>query len=873
MIQKILVNINNKLIYCKFSIIINSNNLCIDCIDVSIENQVIKIPIYNKYNGIDYYPIIFPINLPIINNQIISPFMILYSYNIYGSDLTNSTDKINTDNLDFFNQIQNLISKDNLSFYNFQNIISQNDSYILFKNHFQNIFSGDEQNPSQHFINNLLFYYKDSINLNNLGSIIWSYINQIKLFSIYTLICMETLNKKIIKNNFPKHIIQISNLLRKFMYNINDNIESKFSFTEYYSMEFNKELTIKDIKPDLYYFIIVNLQNDNTEYGNTISEFNNKDKISSSTNKIIKIQVKKISGNTIFLSNDKEIIFGKYKWYQFNPNYIIDKPQIIYQTFINHEFTIEIIKLITDKNTSIDYNQILNYYYKEQKISNLSSLQDFINSTINSEKNNDFHDFNIIRKFSFTNNFFQNITKKYCAPDNKDNKDNKFFEILGILFDKYNYPLKINRHELDFIFDCIIYLSLYNYKLVFVSDSQNLSETKRSKFLKSNSNSRAYSETSESSEYFVSKKKSLSITSETSKLILSEETEKKNKFFTQSNELLNPNINSIINPKIKTIYINLMKILIQTINNDFESITYNQKFYNDYLHRAIIKILYYDIKSMTINLLKSLANSNSLQKFKNIISTNILLIDVGNKINWNNLSKKLSYLNLYYKNKDIIYFQDKINKNIIPDNYDIRIKKVIENPFEMYKYLRKEKDFIRWTKFIYDRISDIYYTQISLSSDDFTHIGKMLYLLFNINEQNLKDETYVNFINFCNQHNKLVLDSNRINLKIREVFSNIKCNINLGFLAKHLTWEKELITFEEKNDKTPEIIALEEKLRITTKKYYKYKAKYLESKGINPSSIIKNGENYILSEEKEPNNQEYSLISETSSIMFTNKKN
>jgi hypothetical protein len=219
-------------------------------------------------------------------------------------------------------------------------------------------------------------------------------------------------------------------------------------------------------------------------------------------------------------------------------------------------------------------------------------------------------------------------------------------------------------------------------------------------------------------------------------------------------------------------------------------------------------------------------------KFKNIISTNILLSDICNKLNWSNLPKKLNYLNIFYKNHDIVHYQDKINKNIIPENFDNRIKKVIENPFEMYKYLRKEKDFIRWTKFISDKIILLYHVPISLSSDDFDLIGKLINLLFNINEQNIKDQSYINFITFCNSNNKLILDSNRINFKIKEHFPSLKTNINLGFLAKHLTWDKESITFEEiiNQEKTTDVLALEMKLHIATKKYYKYKAKYLETK-------------------------------------------
>jgi hypothetical protein len=211
----------------------------------------------------------------------------------------------------------------------------------------------------------------------------------------------------------------------------------------------------------------------------------------------------------------------------------------------------------------------------------------------------------------------------------------------------------------------------------------------------------------------------------------------------------------------------------------------------------------------------------------------MLLIDIGAKLTWNTLPKKLTYLNVFYKNNNIVYYQDKLNKNIIPENFDSRIKKVIENPFEMYKYLRKEKDFVKWTKFISDKIIQLYLIPISLSTDDFTHIGELIYLLFNITDQNIKEPSYINFINFCNTHSKLILDANRINIKIRDYFPTLKTNINLGFLAKHLTWDKEIITFDDpKIEKTPDVLNLEMKLHVTTKKYYKYKTKYLGSKNV-----------------------------------------
>jgi hypothetical protein len=86
------------------------------------------------------------------------------------------------------------------------------------------------------------------------------------------------------------------------------------------------------------------------------------------------------------------------------------------------------------------------------------------------------------------------------------------------------------------------------------------------------------------------------------------------------------------------------------INNDFESITYNQKFYLDYLHRNIIKILLSNNNHLSNNLIKNLMSPSNMIKFKNIISTNILLSDICNKLTWANLPKKLNYLNLFYKN-------------------------------------------------------------------------------------------------------------------------------------------------------------------------------------------------------------------------------
>lgn len=741
MIQKLHVLFENKLVLNKFLIKVQNNNLIIESLD--LKNNIIQVPVYNKYNGLDYFSINFPLKLPIIKNSVFNYYLILSTYNL-------SCDN----DIDFFHQIEQIsLQKLKINWIKFDQLIDDkfnlpkiiNDNYIKCIT-FDNL--------------------KDITDINQFVSLLLSNINIIKLFSIWTLIKFQNISNKNIKElvtkyNIPKKILAIANHLKSFKYNLTPNIEYSMSLIEYINHNFSSSIKLSDLKPNNTYYILVNKNDISTQ---TTSEIINTP--TNNLNKVIKIFIKKINKNIISISETKNIIFENYKWFYFHPNINIDIGYIYYQTFINNEFTCELIKNLLNID-SVHSKKITEYYNKDFKLSNLISLVNVFD-----EMKSYFNDLEILKSNSYSDGFFEYITKKYSTND-----DNKIFDILAILFSNYNYPLKNSRHDLDGIFDHLLYFSLYNYKFIFINTK---------------SSSPTYN----------------------------------------TNELLHPNINNIIPPKLKNLYINLIKGMSQIINNEFESITYNQKFYSDYLHRNIIKILLSNNNQLTVNLLKNLIKQSNMDKFKNIISTNMLLIDISNKLNWNNLPKKLNYLNFFYKNDDIVHYQDKINKNIMPDNFDGRIKKVIENPFEMFKFLRKEKDFVKWTKFISEKVIQLYYIPISLSSEDFGSIGKLIYLLYNINDQNTKDPSYINFINFCNLNNKLILDSNRINLKIREYFPNLKTNINLGFLAKHLTWDKESITFDEQNnqDKPPDVLALEMRLHIATKKYYKYKAKYLETK-------------------------------------------
>ena len=666
MISKLLINIDNKLILSKFKI-----NKIDNKIIISFENDLIKIPIYNKYIGLDYYTITMPLELIIYNNSIFNPYLILSLFNDF-----------NENEFDFFNNLLIIINnKYNLKFLKLTEI-------------------------QEYHINN---YLNDNIKNN-----IWLKINILKLLFIYNF----KNNKKSINYDL------LFNELNSFKYNLYENdYNIKFNFNEW-NNNINNKIKLNKLLKNNYYYI------------------ENVDK------NIMKIQIIDINNNNILLSNKKKILYGNYNWYYFYNNNI-DKNFLIYNFFINNDIKICILKWlnIAEHNNIIKYEDVLNYYTNDFKLSN--------NMTLNNQD-----EMSIIESNSFTNTFFKDICEKYY-----ENKT-KIFEIIKILFNNYNYPLKINRNELDNTFDHILYITLYNYKIIFVDD------------------------------------------------------------------IINQSFLDIIPSKLKNLYLNIMKVLINIINNNFNNITYNQKYYNDFLHRNIIKLFLLNSNKISIELFKKIVSEFIYLKFKNIFSTNLLLHDISYKLSWNTLSVKLNYLNIFYKNSDIVFFQNKINKNIIYSNIDNKIKKIIENPFEMYKYLNNEKDFIKWSTFISNKLDNLYYIPIIFSRKNLD----MIYLLFNINEQNIKNITYINFINFCINNSHLILNNTRINLKIKENFNNLKCNINLGYLAKDLILNKNIIITDINNDSINN--NLEYKLKIAIKKYLKYKGKYLKIKNNNKIHFI-----------------------------------
>jgi hypothetical protein len=376
----------------------------------------------------------------------------------------------------------------------------------------------------------------------------------------------------------------------------------------------------------------------------------------------------------------------------------------------------------------------------------------------------------IIKSNSYSKDFFLQIVKKYS------NNITTICILLKILCNNYIYPIKFNKLEIDSNFDDILLLSLFNITIIFNIDN--------------------------------------------------------NKYY------LNNDISNILPNKIKLLYFNLIKLFYLLIYNNDNTELLTIKYFQDTLYKNILKIFFSNLNNncTSLQLLKKLIKTNNtddiiiIAKIKNIIKMYYLLNDIINKLSWSNLSNRLSYLSILMENNNYLFYKDKYNKILFSNNIDARLKNIIINPFEMFKYLRKENDFYKWLKFLGIKCIDLYNIPISISSDDFINLGKILFNLINIKEQNIKDDIYAKFIQYCIKYPKLILDdTNRINLKIKDYFSYTSCNINLGILAKQLTIKNNTSYIELNLDEDidNEIIKLQNKLYSVTKKYIKYKKKYI----------------------------------------------
>ena len=489
-----------------------------------------------------------------------------------------------------------------------------------------------------------------------------------------------------------------------------------------------------------------------------------------SDTKIIKMEVIDIVNKKLILKDTRMIDVDSCEISNYNPRF---NNQINFNYFIKElmkyhfDFKLLISYKMFKKDTK-DINSVLKYIYKDNN-----------NSILLAPLRNLGYTFNNLKKDTFNNteqNLELDILKDpvvsidyiiYLSNKYKDNLDMKI-DILKIIFDNYNFPLSFNKKKLSDNFELIIYFSYLNYKdFIKVIDKDKI--------------------------YLI-------------------------------NEII-----SIIPPKLKNLYFNLMKLFYQFKNNSLENITYNFKFYQDYIYIYVIKnIIQNNTKIITL-----FNNKDLFNKLINIYSKNYILTQLIGCITWDNLANRLNYLDYIYKNEKLVFYQNKLNKNLFDDSIDYKVKSVIQDKFLMYRYLKKEKDYIKWTRFIRLYVDELYEKKISISSDDLVLLGKLIYKLYTIECQNLKDEKYNDLVNFCQMNKKLIISENRINLMIRDKLNSLNCQLNLGFFAKHLNFSNvEKIELSE----NPEMLELNFQLKKMTQKYYKYKGKYLRTKSLTATS-------------------------------------
>jgi hypothetical protein len=236
MIIKLLILSENKLISNRFLLNRKNNIIKIESCD---NNNIIKVPIYNMINGIDYIPISFPIELIIMeNNMVFNPYIILSSFITIIPD----------NDFDFFYQINMIIQKEyELTLADFDYFLNDmKDNFITIMNdNYSHLFTID---------------YLKMDNINQFINTFWSYINISKLYTLYTLIRFLNISSKTLKKETQVHkkIISLSHTMELYRYNLSmNNDEYMMTLTEY--INYNKKyITLDCIKIGTPYYIIKN---------------------------------------------------------------------------------------------------------------------------------------------------------------------------------------------------------------------------------------------------------------------------------------------------------------------------------------------------------------------------------------------------------------------------------------------------------------------------------------------------------------------------------------------------------------------------------------------------------------------------------------
>ena len=286
------------------------------------------------------------------------------------------------------------------------------------------------------------------------------------------------------------------------------------------------------------------------------------------------------------------------------------------------------------------------------------------------------------------------------------------------------------------------------------------------------------------------------------------------------------NKDTLFNTKYKNLFLFILLFYDYYSKHDLDIIN-NTKIYYDNLYFQIIYFHFFDIFNI-------FEKNNKFYNFKENLVINLKLYQIVSFLTWKNFKynlDKLKYLS-DNKNNKLVFYDKKIKKSLYI-NFDNNLLKIVYNPFIMCQFLIKKKDFIKWVNIFCDYINLIYDNIIKVKVDDYSKIGKILFHISNIEDQNMNNKKYKEIIDYLCVNSHLIIYNGRININIKEIFNNK--NLNLGYLSKHILFTNidsvVLSDSEENND-------ISEKYKSTKKKYYKYKSKYLELKTSEISSNI-----------------------------------
>lgn len=599
---------------------------------------------------------------------------------------------------------------------------------------------------------------------------VYNYYTMLKNLSIILL--YQYFNENVNLNNFLKSKIPIKliPIIKKFF-------EFKFDFNgcknitvlKYIKNGENKSVTFKKLGLNQNYFI-KKKDSENIFYDKFF---------------LVNITEKK-NNNLIEINKNKNLNYDDYNWYLFSPELKFEK-NFIFTKFIESLNSIE--KLEENNyfeifNLNEGFERLLPILLNESNIYpkiNILKKFDINNFKMNNYFINDIY--NEKNEFQIELDNFRLIDAidiEYIVNDIK-NKDNieKLLIYFEAYFKKIIYPIKFNRKNLDSNFEKLLYLSL-----LFID---RLIDTTNSKYF------------------------------------------------------LKAEIINIIPVKMKSFYINILKYLSQMVcENKINNFLYNNKFYQDTIYQTCLKIILTNKDCFLHNKIKILLGNNSTIMDELLVKWEkcFLLKNIADVLEWKNIKSYLPYLNFLLENNKFIFYNGRLNRSIFKTNINENLKTVISCPFKMYQYLNNLEDFIKWTIFLGNKYVGLYTISVSFSSEDIKLLGTLIYYLYNIENQSYSDPFYEKLINLSKMHNKLIIRDSRINLKIKEKLFKLKCNLNLGYLAKHINIysnsnSKSSISLSENTvdlSDNNELIVLKTKLKKVTKKYYKYKAKYLKNR-------------------------------------------